>query len=83
MENPDLQKRLRRIRGQIDGIDRMLEEGRYCIDVINQIKAAQAALHGVETLVLEGHLRKCVRSAFKSKNAADVEEKIREILELV
>lgn len=79
----DLRKRLNRIRGQLDGIDRMMVDGRYCIDIINQIKAAQSALTGLEGQVLQGHLRECVRSAFKSKDAFEIEQKITEIIELL
>ncbi len=76
---PALKNRLNRLRGQIDGVERMLDEGRYCVDIINQLKAVQSAIHGLEKQVLEGHLRTCVLSALGGKGA---ESKISEILEL-
>lgn len=76
-------KRLNRIRGQVDGIDRMIDERRYCIDIVTQIRAARSALQSLEKAVLETHLRGCVRSAFTSKNAFDIEEKIKEIMEVI
>lgn len=76
-------KRLNRIRGQVDGIDRMIDERRYCIDIVTQIRAARSALQSLEKAVLETHLRGCVRTAFTSKNAFDIEEKIKEIMEVI
>ena len=76
-------KRLNRIRGQLDGIDRMIDERRYCVDIITQIKAAKSALQSLEKAVLETHLRGCVRAAFSSKNAFDIEEKINEIMDVI
>ena len=55
-----LQKRLRRIEGQVRGIERMVEDDRYCIDVITQISAVQAALDKVALGLLDGHARHCV-----------------------
>ena len=55
-----LQKRLRRIEGQVRGIERMIEEDRYCIDVLTQIAAIQAALDKVALGLLDGHARHCV-----------------------
>ena len=76
-------KRLNRIRGQVDGIDRMINERRYCVDIITQIKAAKAALQSLERAILETHLRGCVRTALSSKNAFDIEEKINEIMDVI
>jgi DNA-binding FrmR family transcriptional regulator len=58
-----LQIRLRRIRGQVEGIERMVEEDRYCIDVLTQISAAQAALDKVALGLLDDHTRHCVIEA--------------------
>ena len=55
-----LQKRLRRIEGQVRGIERMVDEDRYCIDVLTQISAVQAALDKVALGLLDGHARHCV-----------------------
>jgi DNA-binding FrmR family transcriptional regulator len=58
-----LQKRLRRIEGQVRGIDRMVGEDRYCIDVLTQISAVQAALDKVALGLLDGHTRHCIAEA--------------------
>lgn len=71
-----------RIAGQVNAIGKMMVEDRYCPDILNQIRAARAALHTLESRVLETHLRSCVRDAFAAgdKKAQDV--KIDEILKL-
>ena len=76
-------KRLSRVRGQVDGIGKMIEEQRYCTDIINQIRAARAALQSLENLVLETHIEGCVKNAVQSKNADAISEKIDEIMELI
>lgn len=62
----ELMKRLRRIEGQIKGISRMIEDDRYCVDILNQIAASRAALDRVGLLILETHVRHCVVNALKS-----------------
>ncbi|MFM8237887.1 MAG: metal-sensitive transcriptional regulator [Actinomycetota bacterium] len=59
----DLLKRLRRIEGQVRGLQRMVSEDAYCIDVLTQISAVNRALQGVAVGLLDGHLRHCVRDA--------------------
>lgn len=59
----DLLKRLRRVEGQVRGIQRMVAEDAYCIDVLTQISAASRALQGVALGLLDGHMRHCVRDA--------------------
>jgi DNA-binding FrmR family transcriptional regulator len=76
-------KRSARIKGQIDGIERMLKEGRYCPDIIQQIKAVRSALRGLECAVLEGHLRGCVKKAFNAKDPFESEAKISELIDLM
>ena len=61
-----LQARLRRIEGQVRGLQRMVDEDAYCIDVLTQISAVNAALRGVSVLLLDDHLRHCVRDAARS-----------------
>lgn len=61
-----LSQRLRRVRGQVEGIDRMIQEGRYCVDILQQIAAARAALHQVGLLILESHSRSCVVEGIRS-----------------
>ena len=74
--------RLARIEGQVRGVSRMVEEERYCIDVLNQIAAIKAALRKVETEVLKGHASHCVAHAIKSGNARDQKQKFDELVEL-
>jgi DNA-binding FrmR family transcriptional regulator len=74
---------LRRIEGQIRGIQRMIEEGRYCVDILTQISSATAALLRVQDNVLEKHLNGCVKSALQGKSTADKQKKINEILTLI
>lgn len=77
------QTRLRRIEGQVRGIQRMVEEGRYCIDIIDQIHAITAALRKVESNILEAHLQHCVHDALHFPNAEDAQHKIREIVQVL
>ena len=65
MRSPDVARRLRRVEGQIAGIRRMCEDERYCIDVLDQIAAARAALDAVGLKVLEQHVGGCVREALE------------------
>jgi len=83
MSNPQRLKRLSRIEGQVRGIARMVEEDRYCIDIITQISAARAALKRVEEEVLGEHMAHCVEHAIASGNAKDQREKIAELMELL
>jgi DNA-binding FrmR family transcriptional regulator len=80
--DPKLLSRLARIEGQVRGVIRMVEEERYCIDVLNQLEAVKAALTRVETEVLKGHAAHCVAHAIKSGNARDQREKFDELVEL-
>lgn len=82
-DHAEQKKRVRRIRGQIEGIDKMIDERRYCIDILHQVKAARSALQSLEAEILKVHLRHCVRSVFKAKDAMDVEKKIQEIADIL
>ncbi|MGZ3671306.1 MAG: metal-sensitive transcriptional regulator [Bdellovibrionota bacterium] len=75
-------KRLNRIKGQLEAVARMIEGRKYCPDIIQQIRAADSALRGLEAEILRGHLRGCVKKAFESKNSFEVNDKIEEILHL-
>ena len=75
--------RLGRIEGQVRGIARMIEENRYCIDVLNQIRAARAALDKVEQETLGDHLRHCVADAFHGGSARERQIKIDELIEVL
>lgn len=74
--------RLTRIEGQVRGVARMIEEERYCIDVLTQIQAVKAALRKVEEQVLKDHAAHCVADAIRSGNARDQKEKFSELVEL-
>ena len=75
--------RLRRIEGQIRGIQKMLEEDRYCVDILTQTSAVVAALHGVEDLVMENHLNTCVADAMKSDDPEAKAEKVEEVMSVI
>ncbi len=76
------QKRLARIEGQVRGISKMLEEDRYCIDIITQIDAVKAALNRVEDEILRDHVSHCVEHAIASGDKADQRQKIAELIEV-
>lgn len=75
--------RLRRIEGQVAGLSRMVEEDRYCIDVMRQVSSVQQALHGVARVVMESHLRRCVREAMRADDPTAEDRAVREILDTV
>ena len=72
--------RLRRMRGQIDGIEKMINDRRYCPDILIQIKAATAALRTIELSILERHLEHCLAQAIREGNTGDAKKKIDEIV---
>lgn len=76
-------KRLSRIKGQVEGVERMILEKRYCPEIVNQIKAIRSALKSLEVNVIEGHLRHCVKQAITSRNPVVVQEKLEEIVSLM
>lgn len=78
----DITKRLNRIAGQVQGIQRMVDDDRYCVDILTQIAAARAALGKVSNQVLEAHLDTCVVTSFASGNENDREAKVRELLDV-
>jgi CsoR family transcriptional regulator, copper-sensing transcriptional repressor len=78
-----LLNRLGRVDGQVRGIARMVEEDRYCIDVLTQLQAVRAALAGIEAEMLKNHLHHCVEGAIVSGNAAEQRRKARELIELL
>lgn len=80
--NKDVLTRLTRIEGQVRGVARMVEEDRYCIDILTQMQAIKAALKKVEEQVLKDHAAHCVADAITSGNAKDQTEKFNELVEL-
>jgi DNA-binding FrmR family transcriptional regulator len=76
-------KRLNRIEGQVRGLAKMVDEGRYCIDVVTQISAVRAALRRVEEEVLRDHVAHCVEHAIASGDTADQRRKVAELMDVL
>lgn len=76
-------KRLSRIEGQVRGLAKMVEEDRYCVDVITQIAAVRAALRRVEEEVLRDHVAHCVEHAITSRSAAEQRRKVQELMDVL
>ena len=82
-EKDALVKRLHRIEGQVRGIERMVEEERYCIDILTQISAVSTALESLAFRILDGHVNHCVADALASGDPQAAEEKTKELLAAV
>jgi DNA-binding FrmR family transcriptional regulator len=82
-DKPKLLNRLNRIAGQVKGVARMVEDDRYCIDVLTQTQAIRAALGKVEQEVLRAHIGHCVHGAFTSGDAAEQRQKTDELIEVL
>jgi DNA-binding FrmR family transcriptional regulator len=76
-------KRLRRVEGQVRGIARMVDDDRYCIDVLTQVAAVRAALRRAEEEILSDHVDHCVAHAIKSGNQAEQRKKVAELMEVL
>jgi CsoR family transcriptional regulator, copper-sensing transcriptional repressor len=76
-------KRLGRIEGQVRGLSKMVDDDRYCIDIVTQISAVRAALRRVEEEILRDHVGHCVEHAIASGNKADQRQKITELMEVI
>ena len=76
-------QRLSRIEGQIKGIKKMVEEGRYCVEVLGQISAVHEALRGVGKLIMRNYLENCVTSSLRSGNTKKAKETYAELMEVV
>lgn len=74
--------RVRRIAGQVEGLQRMIESDRYCVDVLMQVAAARAALDQLGKLILGSHIETCVADAFASKKPGERETKMRELMDI-
>lgn len=83
---PEIRKRaenrVKRIVGQVQGVQRMIEQDRYCVDVLLQIAAARAALDQLGKLVLGSHIETCVADAFASRKRGERETKIQELMDV-
>jgi len=78
-----LVNRMRRVEGQVRGIEKMITEDRYCIDILTQIAAVSTALEAVAGIVLDDHVNHCVRHALSSGDEAVADQKTKELLEAV
>jgi len=74
---------LRKIEGQIGGIQKMIQEKRYCVDILTQIRSIIGALYRVENEIFRKHLDGCVSRALKGKSEAEKQKKINEVIELI
>ncbi|MBL6665086.1 MAG: metal-sensitive transcriptional regulator [Rickettsiales bacterium] len=84
-DHPDNSKelpRLRKIAGQINGIQKMIENKRYCVDILQQLGAVKSAIGSLQANLLETHLTNCVKEVFELKKKADIEEKIAELKDI-
>ena len=82
-DKDELVRRLHRIEGQVRGIERMVEEDRYCIDVLTQVAAVKTALESVAMKILDDHVNHCVADAMASGERDAAAEKSRELIEAV
>ena len=78
----DVIRRLKSVEGHVRGVQRMVEEGAYCIDVVNQITAVQRALKKVSAMVLDDHLHSCVTDAMRGPDADAKERVLDELLQV-
>ena len=78
----DTLQRLKSIEGHIRGVQRMVEDDKYCIDIIRQIQAVQAALNKVTSQILEGHLNSCLITAVRGDDPDDRERVLKEIADI-
>ena len=79
----DLIRRLRRVEGQVRGLQNMVEKGRYCVDILTQIDAVTAALARVQDQILEAHLNHCVADALEGEDRGARKEKVDEVVTLL
>ncbi|HHV95534.1 MAG TPA: metal-sensitive transcriptional regulator [Clostridiaceae bacterium] len=77
----DLLKRLRRIEGQVKGIQKMIEEGKNCIDILTQVAAVRAAINKVGSIIIENHYVECIEKAISSDDKQKVMNDLKEILQ--
>ena len=75
--------RIARIEGQVRAVGRMIDDGEYCIDIVNQIQAARSALQSVSKIILEKHLKHCVAAAFEAHDETSIDQKLEEIMVVI
>ncbi len=83
MDHTEVLSYLRKIEGQIRGVQKMIEEKKYCVDILSQLHAVVGAIGNVEDKILRKHFENCVTSAFRGNSKKDREEKMEEILGLI
>ena len=76
----EIRARLKRLRGQMDGIERMLDDNRPCVDILTQVAAAQQAMRGVGKLVVRNYLERCASQAIKSGREQEVFDELMEVI---
>ena len=74
--------RLKKIEGQIRGIHKMIEEKRYCVDILQQLGAVKSAINSLQANLLETHLNSCIKESLQLKNEKDIEEKLAELKDI-
>lgn len=79
----EMLNRIARIAGQVQGVKRMIEEEKYCIDIITQLQAARSALRAVELRILQKHMQHCVSDAFASGDQKEGDAKMEELLRVM
>jgi DNA-binding FrmR family transcriptional regulator len=82
-DHVDLLPRLRRAIGQLEAVERMIKEKRYCPDIIQQLRAANSAVKSLELEILKGHLGSCIRTSARKDGNAEFDQKLNELLELI
>ena len=82
MKNQNALDRLKTIEGHVRGIEKMLENGDYCIDIIRQVQAVQAALNKTSLAILDGHLNSCLVTAIRGEDVDERERVLKEIAEI-
>ncbi len=82
MKNDNALRRLKNVEGHIRGIERMVEEEVYCIDVIRQIQAVQAALNKISAVILDNHLNSCLITAVRGEDPEERERVLKEIIDV-
>ncbi|OFZ16223.1 MAG: hypothetical protein A2Z20_00155 [Bdellovibrionales bacterium RBG_16_40_8] len=75
--------RLRKIVGQLEGAEKMILEERYCVDILQQVRAAHSAVKALEIAILKRHLNNCITNSAKSESTAAFNQKLKELLELI
>ena len=82
-QKTNLETRLNRVAGQINGIKRMIDEDRYCVDILTQTAAITAAIRTIEGIIMKNHLNTCVADAMRSDDDGNKREKVDEIMEAI